>query len=240
MKPATCVRFAIAAFTTLLAQRAIVGQVANSPGGPITKAAAIEKLGPNLYRLGSVRVDTANREVSVSGKINPNVSTLEFVANTRDGWRAYESAVSVDTDAITFNAALVLIGLDGAHAKGVPKFHFDPAALVGDVVTISLECPGGECQRMPAERVMFDQSKKEPVTGGRWIYTGSSFLPDGHYLADMGAVVIGFVHDPATVIEYSVGAGLGKYGQIVVNPNLGLAADTAITLTVKAASAPSH
>lgn len=238
MKPATCVRFAVAAFTMLLAERAIVGQVPNAPG--ITKAAAIEKIGPNLYRLGSVRVDTANREVSVSGKINPNVSTLEFVANTREGWRAYESAVTVDTNAITFNAALVLIGLDGSHAKGVPKFHFDPAALAGDVVTITLECPGGECQRMPAERIMFDKTKNEAVSGGRWIYTGSSFLPDGRYQADLGAVLIGFVHDPATIIEYSVGAGLGRYGQIVVNPNVGLVPDTAITMTVKAASAPSQ
>jgi len=238
MKPATCVRFAVAALTMLLAQRAIIGQVPDAPG--ITKAAAIEKVGPNLYRLGSVRVDTANREVSVSGKINPNVSTLEFVANTREGWRAYESAVTLDTNAITFNAALVLIGLDGSHAKGVPKFHFDPTALAGDVVTISLECPGGECQRMPAERVLYDQSKKEPVSGGRWIYTGSSFTPYGQYAADLGAVLVGFVHDPATIIEYSVGAGIGRYGQIVMNPNLGIAADTAITMTVKAASAPSH
>ena len=172
----------------------------------------------------------------MSGTVNPNVTTLEFVANTRDGWRAYESAVSLDTDAITFNAALILIGLDGAHATGVPKTHFDPALLAGDVVTISLECPKGECERMPAERIMFDRLKKETVAGGKWIYTGSGFLPDGHYLADIGAVLIGFVHDPATVIEYSTGAGLGNYGQIVLNPNLGLAPGTSITMTVKAAA----
>jgi hypothetical protein len=162
------------------------------------------------------------------------------VANTKDGWRAYESAVTLDTDAITFNAALLLIGLDGSHVKGTPKFHFDPTALTGDVVTIFLECPGGECARMPAERLMFDRQKKETVSGGKWIYTGSSFVPDGRFAADIGAVLIGFVHDPATVIEYSAGAGLGNYGQIVVNPNLGIPEGTAITLTVKASSQPSR
>src|SRR5262245_12084619 len=170
---------------------AFVPHVAAGQLATPTKPAAVEKLGPNLFRLGAVRVDTANREVSVSGKVNPDVMTLEFIANTEDGWRAYESAVSLDTDAITYNAALVLIGLDGSHAKGVPQQHFDPTALSGDIVTVTLECPKGECERMPAERLMFDRSKKETVSGGKWIYTGSSFLADGRFVADVGAVLIG-------------------------------------------------
>ena len=231
-------RFVTAILATALVAHVAAGQVADPTRA--AKPAAVEKLGPNLFRLGSVRVDTANREVSVSGKVNPDVMTLEFIANTRDGWRAYESAVSLDTDAITFNAALVLIGLDGSHAKGVPQQHFDRTALSGDVVTVTIECPKGECERMPAERLMFDRDKKQTVSGGRWIYTGSSFQPDGRFTADIGAVLIGFVHDPATVIEYSVGAGLGNYGGIVLNPNLGVAPGTAITLTVKAPSQPSR
>jgi hypothetical protein len=223
----TCVAAALA---VVMAESRMAGQL-NTP----TKPAPIEKVGATQYRLGKVRVDTTKLEVSVSGKVNPSVMTLEFIANTQDGWRAYESAVSLDTDAITFNAALLLIGLDGSHVKGTPKFHFDPTAVTGDVVTISLECPGGECARMPAERLMFDKQKNEAVSGGRWIYTGSSFVPDGRFSADIGAVLIGFVHDPATVIEYSSGAGLGSYGQIVMNPNLGIPEGTAISLTVKAA-----
>lgn len=236
MQRVTCMTFAAAALAVMMIEQPMAGQEAK----PAPKAAPIEKIGANQYRLGKVRVDTVKFEVSVSGKMNPSVMTLEFVANTKDGWRAYESALSLDTDAITFNAALLLIGLDGSHVKGTPKFHFDPTALAGDVVTISVECPGGECARMPAERLMFDRQKKEPVSGGKWIYTGSSFLPDGQYLADTGAVLIGFVHDPATVIEYSAGAGLGNYGQIVVNPNLGIPEGTAITLTVKAAGPASR
>ena len=236
MRTRNVVRLLLAIVLIAGVEKAIAGQ---DPNGPIIKAAAIEKIGPSLYRLGKVRVDTASREVTVSGKINANVETLEFVANTKDGWRAYESAVSLDTDAITFNAALILIGLDPAHATGSPKSHFDPSAVAGDVVTVSLDCPGGECQRMPAERLMFDKMRKETVSGGKWVYTGSSFLPDGHFLADLGAVLIGFVHDPGDVIEYSVGAGVGNYGQIVTNPTLGLAAGTTITITVKSATPPS-
>src|SRR5689334_12533908 len=231
MFKAACVTLAAAVWVVAIVEPAMSAQEGTTPA----KAAPIEKVGTNQYRLGKVRVDAGKLEVSVSGKVNPNVMTLEFIANTKDGWRAYESAVSLDTDAITYNAALLLIGLDGKRVKGTPQFHFDPTAVSGDTVSVTVECPGGECTRMPAERLMFDKQKKETVSGGKWIYTGSSLLPDGRYLADVGAVLIGFVHDPATIIEYSSGAGIGNYGQIVMNPNLGLSEGTAITLTVKAA-----
>ena len=194
----------------------------------------VERLGPNLLRMGSIRVDTAAKELTVSGTVNPDVRTLEFIANATDGVKAYETAVTLDTDAITFNAALLLIGLDRSRSKNVPTRHFDPAVPIGDTVEISLACPGRECQPFPAERLMYDQQAKSALSKGTWVYTGSTFLPDGRYLAQVDGALIGFVHDPASVIEYAAGAGLNRYGSIVLNPTLGLAAGTKITLTVKA------
>jgi len=194
----------------------------------------VERLGPNLVRLGTIRVNTATRELSVAGTVNPDVRTLEFIANAKDGVKAYETAVSLDTDAITFNAALLLIGLDRSRSKNIPKAHFDPATPAGDTVEITIECPGKECQRFPAERLMFDQESKTAASGGSWVYTGSTFLSDGRYLAQVDGALIGFVHDPASIVEYAAGAGLNRYGSIVFNPTLGLASGTAITLTVKA------
>jgi hypothetical protein len=201
-------------------------------------AGPIERLGNNLFRVGQIRVDTANHEIAVNGTVNPDVLTLEFIANSREGMKAYETAVSLDTDAVTFNTALVLIGLDKSHARGVPEAHFDRTVTEGDPVEIWVECPGGECQRMPAERLMFDQKAQKPLSGGTWVYTGSTFAPDGRYLAQLYGVLIGFVHDPASIIEYSQGAGLGAYGSIVRNPNLGLAGGTSIKVTVKALNQP--
>src|SRR5262249_47595041 len=144
----------------------------------------IEKIGANLFRVGRVRVDTAAREVSVSGHLKEHVRTLEVVANPVGAMKAYESALTLDTDAITFNTALVQIGLDKAHAV-LPKFHSDPAAVEGDPVDMWIDCPGGECQRMRLEHLMFDQVANEPVHDGRWVYTGSTVLPDGKYRAQL-------------------------------------------------------
>ena len=209
------------------------GEPQAAPGQP-----AVERLGTNLYRVGRIRVDTARREISVAGSINPDVRTLEFIANGRDGLRAYETAVTLDTDAVTFNTALLLIGLDRSRSRNAPTRHFDAARPEGDAVEISFECAGRECQRMPAERLMYDQTMKEALAGGTWVYTGSAFLPDGRYLAQVDGSLVGFVHDPASIIEYAVGAGLNRYGSIVLNPNLGLSAGTAVTMTFKALRPP--
>jgi hypothetical protein len=75
------------------------------------------------------------------------------------------------------------------------------------------------------------------------VYTGSTFVPEGptqkstRYVADIDGVLIGFVHSPAPIIESVAGAGVRRYGLIVLNPNLGLEPDTPVVLTVKALGA---
>jgi hypothetical protein len=180
-----------------------------------------------------VRADTAARLVTVTGRINA-VQTLEFVANTRGGLKAYESAITLDTDAIDFNVALLLIGLDVAHSRA-PKRHFDPEPPDGDRVSIFVEWNRGEeHMRVPVEQLLFDKVAQRTVPTAAWVYTGSAILPDGRYLANVDGVVIGFVHSPAPIIEQVAGAGVDRYGQIVLNPNLGLEPDTPVTLTVQA------
>jgi hypothetical protein len=63
------------------------------------------------------------------------------------------------------------------------------------------------------------------------------FQPNGRYLSDVDGVLIGFVHSRAAVIEHPETVGAGRYGSVVLNPNLGLQAGMAVTLTVKALGA---
>src|SRR5262249_55284130 len=186
---------------------------------PPKPAEAIRKLGPNQFAIGSIRIDTAKHELSVPGKINP-VQILEFIACTKDGMKAYESAVSVDAYAINFNAALLLIGLDQTRGRA-PTRHFDPNTPLGDPVEIWGEWDAdGKHVRLPAEQLMFDRATSEVVTGSSWVYTGSSFIPaepgdPPRFMAEEDGVLIGFVHSPAPLIEQSGGSGVGKYGRIV-------------------------
>jgi hypothetical protein len=65
------------------------------------------------------------------------------------------------------------------------------------------------------------------------VYTGSTFH-DGRYLAEVDGALIGFVHSPSPIIEQVGGAGVSRFGRIVMNPRLGLEPNTPVVLTVKA------
>jgi hypothetical protein len=193
----------------------------------------VEKLGPNLVRVGPIRVDLARREISLPATIN-DVVVLEFVANVVKGLKAYESAMTLQVDAITFNTALLLIGLDKANAR-VPTRHFDPVPPAGDPVEMWIEWKSGAAnRRVPVEELLFDRQIGKTVPPGQWVYTGSTFLPDGRFWAEADGILIGFVHSPAPVIESIGGIGVNRYGAVILNPNIGLSPGLEVTLTVKA------
>lgn len=205
------------------------------PGGPARPAPRVERLGPTRLRLGDIQVDTAAREVSAPGHIN-DATILEFVANTLGGFKAYESAVTVHADAVSFNAALLLIGLDPARAR-VPRFHFDPEPPAGDAVDVWVEWTAdGKPRRVRVEQLLFDRRTNAPLPEGPWVYTGSSFAPNnGPFLAELDGVLIGFVHSPAPLIENPRAGAVSAYGSVVFNERLGLQPKTPVTLIVRVA-----
>ena len=148
--------------------------------------------------------------------------------------KVYESALTLETDAITFNLALVLLGLDKSHSQ-LSTRHFDTATPTGDPVELWVEWgDGGLKQRVPAERLLFDKNAAQAVTESKWVYTGSTFVSGGRYLAEMDGVLVGFVHSPAPVIENARGVGVSQYGTIVLNPHPGLTPGMPIVFIVKA------
>ena len=203
----------------------------SEPGPP--KSPPIEEIGEDVYRVGSIRVDLAHKEAVVVGVVN-DVSVLEFVATTKGGFKSYESAIELDTDAISFNLAMLLLGLDKSRAV-LSRYHFDPDPPQGDPVEIWIEWEdGGETRRVRGEQLVYNESSKKTLPETPWVYTGSVFMPDGSYLAERDGVLIGFVHTPAPIIENPLPDGVGNYGAWILNPTIGLAPGTSITVTVKA------
>jgi hypothetical protein len=229
-----------AAFSTSLFLLLASGAAAQAPPPPASTPppprVVAQKVGDNLYRLGDIQVDTSRKELSVPGFVN-RVLSLEWIATAKDGRKAYESALTLAADAVTFNTALLLIGLDKSHAR-VPTRHFDPVAPEGDAVEIHVEwMKDGQKTAVDAHELLFDRMTGQTVPKGTWVYTGSTFLPDGRYMAHVDGTLIGFVHSPAPIIEHVSGAGVGHYGSVVLNPNLGLAFDTPVTLRVRSLAA---
>ncbi|HVL70183.1 MAG TPA: YdjY domain-containing protein [Vicinamibacterales bacterium] len=204
---------------------------APTPASHAVPRAPVEKLGPGLFRVGTITVDTRKRELTLQGHVN-DVQGVEFLANSRGGLKAYESVLTLDTDAISFNMALVLIGLDQANAKR-PKQHFDPAPVTGDKVSLTVEFKSSEgIVRGPVEKLLFDRATNSDVPPGEWVYTGSQLYPDGRFAAEAEGVLIGFAHTPTSVVESAKGIALGNYGSITPHPKI--AAGAAVTLRIAA------
>ncbi len=202
-------------------------------GPKLPEAAPVERVGENELRVGTIHVDLKNRIIAVPGTVNP-ATALEFIANTKGGYKAYESAVTLDTNAVSFNLALILVGLD--KNRSVPsRRHFDPSPPEGDPVEVWIEWTDeGQVRKIRGEDLVFNTRTKTALPRTHWVYTGSVFLRDGRYLAEAQGVLIGFVHTPAAIIDNPSPDGVGAYGSFQINPSLGLKAGTPVKVTVRA------
>jgi hypothetical protein len=204
-------------------------------GGPYPDNGPVRRIGESTYQIGQLRVDTAKRELTAPATVN-DVTILEFVANTIDGQKAYESALTVDTDAVRFNTALLLLGVDPRRSR-LPTRHFDPVPPAGDPLDIFVEWDAPTPRRVRVEELLFDNRTGRTLPAGPWVYTGSTFVGDPGrqgFLADLDGVLIGFVHSPAPVIENPRIGGTDGYGAVVFNKQLGLAPGAAVRLIVAA------
>lgn len=202
-----------------------------APEPPAPPEAPVERLDEHRVRVGSILIDRRLGELTVAGVVN-SAPVLEYLANARQGYKAYESALELDCSAVEFNTALILLGLDPEH--GVPskqKFEAEPPR--GDPVEIWVEWQeGGETVRRRGEEVLFDTRLQRTLARGPWVYTGSVLYPDGTYLAEADGVLIGFMHTPESIID-SPQPLQSDWGDVQLNPDLGLEEGTPVKLVVR-------
>ena len=223
-RAATCILLLLAA---LLGAKAVAQQVGDKPAGAPEEA-------PAKAKLGAITVERAAGRFAVPGVIVRLDPPLEFLAVTKGGVKAYESLIELETDAKTFNLACILLGFDAKKAKGAER-HFDPSPAQGDPVRLWLGWgSGGERRRVPAGECLKVAGRDRVPE--EWVYTGSTFTPDGHYLAEIGGTVVGFVHDPGSIIQHKGGLGLGNYGAVAGAPDRCPPVGTAVELTVERVS----
>lgn len=179
---------------------------------------AIEKLDGERYRIDNILIDKAKGEFTVPGRVlelRDEDSPVEFIAITKGGYKSYEAVFELDTSAVAFNLACILIGLDADRATR-PKRHFDPDPVTGDAVDIQVSWEEDGTIRQMAVAETLRMSKK-PGQGDEWIYTGSYFGVLGNYMAETVGTLVGFVHDPESILQHRHGLGLGDYGAVTQN-----------------------
>jgi hypothetical protein len=227
MRPAP-VRLALAA--CLVAATALPAWAQTEPPKPLPQ---VERVGPDRVRIGEVEVDLARKELRVTGTVTDAI-TLEFVATVKGGNKSYESALELDTNVISFNLALILVGLDPDRGNAA-QLMAGRGTPVGDPVEVWVELSGGG-RRIRAEELVYNTGTKRTLSEGPWAYTGSVESPmrDGRLFAEVDGTLIGFIHSPSPLIESPRPFTPGTYGDNRLNPALNLKPGTVVTLTVRA------
>ncbi len=191
-----------------------------------------EALGKGVYRIGAILVDEPARRFSVTGRIVRREAPLESIAVSKGGARSGKGLIEIDSNAIEFNLACLLIGLDPRHADRAGDRRAGSPAQ-GDAVSIVVSWidAGGRHKTLPAADLI--DRKRQRSSQGPWVYTGSILRPDGLYMADADGTVIGFVHDPSSIIEHRLGLGGDGKDAIGADPDHTPPVGTRIELVIE-------
>jgi hypothetical protein len=232
----------------LVATMASWSSQAQSPDVPAAASAPpMQSLGHDRYQIGQVVVDRHAHRLTFTARVaHLGEAPLEYLAVSRAGRKLYESLLEADATGSELNLGLILLGFDGTRSSR-PAFQFDPHLPAGQRVAITVRWGTGRAARtVTADEALLDDVQRKAVEPSTWVYLGSIIRPrDGKFLADLYGTLIGFVHDPADVVDHQFGLGIGAYGSVRGNtsllPPIGSAVEVVLTFTgeyVKPAEPP--
>ena len=206
---------------------AVLG-LATALGGPVARGqptpplpTEMKALGDDRYQIGRIVIDKQARRFTVPGRVHVTEKPLEFLAATPGGKKEYETLLEVDATGTEFNLACILVGLERARDQ-MPYQQFSQVPLDGPRVALYVAwVEGGKRRQVPAAEALLEPKAGVKPESVEWVYTGSPFpRHDGILAADITGMLIGFVHDPTTVIEALNGLGIGAYGSVRGNSML--------------------
>lgn len=96
-----------------------------TPKASAAKAAPIEKITDNLYRLGTLLIDMKAHTLTCPGEINMDSGDVEYLAVTPMG-KTYESLLRLNVRPLYLQVGLLLLGLE---PKNVLRYQGDPTSL---------------------------------------------------------------------------------------------------------------
>ena len=193
----------------------------------------VQDLGNQRYRIGEIEIDKAAGVFRVPGQVLRDAPPLEFLVVTKGGHKAYESLLEVNANAFQFNLACILIGLDASKATPHQQRDFSQPAT-GDPVEVTVSwTEGDKVITADGAELLVAAPAAQKNASHDWVYTGSTVLAEGGYLADMAGTLVGFVHRGESIIEHKLGIGVGNYGSVAVDRTVTPPVGSPIELTIR-------
>ncbi len=220
----------------LLAALALAAPAAALAQPAAPRVGDLKPLGQERYQVGRIVVDKRGRSFSVPGRVLVQGKPLEYLATTPGGMKAYETLFELDTTGGEFNLACILIGLEpDPRSVSNESRTFKPVPGPRVRILVSWADDTGKRRQVPAAELLLNPESEVKPESVEWVYTGSpASLGGGRFTPDDTGTLIGFVHDPNTLIESVMPIGLGAYGSVRGHASLP-ATGTAVQLIVEAA-----
>jgi len=198
---------------------AMAGLITGVTVGPLAAQQTADGADENL-RIGGLKVDRESRSFRVQARFIPHPAPdvpMEFLIVPVGAAKSYESLIEVMALPSEFNVACLLIGLDPAN--GVPgRGVFDPTPAQGDPVALDLVWQDASGTEQSAPISEFMQIGEGKAATDDWVYAASFLFEDGAYAADVMQLIVGFSHDPESIIQHRAGLGLNQYGMVQMSP----------------------
>jgi hypothetical protein len=177
---------------------------------PIARAGEapfVREVTPNLFEVGTVRLDKQARTVSFAAQVNMREGLVEYLLVTETG-KSHESLLTTKAEPYHVQIAMLLLGakspaqapappadqLDAAYLKSAPELSGEPVEL-----SVSWTDPERR-QTCPVEDLVFNTETNAPMKRGPWLYTGS-LVSNGSFLSQVEGSIIAIVTDPAALVN---------------------------------------
>ena len=168
-----------------------------------SSSSQIQKIGEDLYRLGSITIDSKKRELSLPGKFNMQKGMIELLACSVGG-KVHESVLVLDVVPYHLQVALLLLGLN---FKGGLEFQGDPKAPKGDSVVVRVTWKNGDRDTtVRLEQLAWEVSGNKPMERTEFVFVGSKMV-EGKFMADVEKSLITTYHDPYTILDNPLSTG---------------------------------
>jgi hypothetical protein len=165
---------------------------------PDATNAPVRSLGPGLYAVGLVRLNSRTRTLTFPATVNLREETVEYALVHKTG-KTHESIFRTDARPMDLQVALLLLGLK---ARMTNSFGADgKSPPVGDKVWVEVGWTNqDERVSCPIEDLVWDRTNRIPLRRGEWIYHGSNFS-EGLFTAQRDGSILSIHIDPDALIN---------------------------------------
>lgn len=172
----------------------------------------VEQISETQYQLGKLRIDSAERTITIPAFVEQNEVLLEYLLVSTQG-KVHESAFLTEVTPLELNVAMKLLGyIESKELIPVLNENYEPTGAYHQStekqkkhsrLNISMSWQDGEntVTKSPFELISVESTQADmPVAP--WVYSGSE-LVDGKFQASNTGDIIAIFTDRLALINYS-------------------------------------